>query len=87
MDHHALPEGLASRNEPRVMLALGLVELVVLERLEMKRSREIKRIIDNRTPLCPRWRTDIAALEIRNLCEQTNFRGEELSLCRSEIFA
>ena len=87
MDHHALPERLADRDEPRVMLALGLIERMIFERLEMKRGREIKRMIGDRATFGLRRCADVTALEIRDHCEKTNFRGEEFSLCRSEILA
>lgn len=87
MDNNALPERLADRDEPRVMLALGLIERVIFERLEMKRRREIKRMIGDRAAFGLRRRADVTALQIRDRREKTNFRGKELSLCGSEILA
>ena len=87
VDDNTLPEGLAGGEESRVMLALGLVELVVFQRLEVKGRREIKRVIRDRAAFGLRRSTDEAAFEIRNLREAKNFRGKDVAFSRSEILA
>ena len=87
VDDDTFPERSASGNKPCVMLALGLVKLVVLQRLEVKRCREVERVIRDRTAFGLRRSTDEAALEIRDLREAMNLRGKDLAFSRSEILA
>ena len=66
VDNDAFPERLASGNEPCVVLALGLIELVVLQGLEVQRGREVERMIHDGAMFRLRRRADEPALEIRN---------------------
>ena len=87
MDDNAFPEGSARGNEPCVMLASGLIERVVLQRLEVKRRRKVEGVIGDGPSFSLRRRTDDAALEVRDLREKAHFGGKEVSLCRTEILA
>ena len=87
VDDDALPEGPAGGNKPCVMLAFGLVELMIFQRLEVKRRRKVKGVIGDGAAFRLRGRTDEAAFEIGDPREAMNFRGEEVSLRGSEILA
>ena len=87
VDDDTFPERPASGDKPCVMLALGLVELVVFQRLEMKRRREVKRVIRDRAAFGLRRRTNEATFEVRNLREALNLRGKDVAFSRSEILA
>jgi hypothetical protein len=87
VDDDTFPERPASGDKPCVMLALGLVERVVFQRLEVKRCRKVKRVIRDRAAFGLGRRTYEAPFEIRNLREALNLRGKDVAFSRSEILA
>ena len=53
--------------------AVGLIEIMILNRLEVQCSRIVKRVIGYRTAFGRGGSPDVPALKVRNLCESTNF--------------
>ena len=70
-----------------MVLACGLMELPVLQRLEVQRACEVERMIRNRTAVFLRWRADEAGSETGNLRKATNFSRKEIPFCWGGVFA
>ncbi len=87
MYHDPLPERLAGRNEPCVMLALRLVEGVVFERFEMEAGAEVERMIGNRTSFGLRRWPHVSVLQVGDSREEAEFRNEQIPFLRSQILA
>ena len=86
-NHDAFPKRFAGRNKPRVVFALGLVELVVFQRLEVKRGRKVVGMIGHSAALSLRWGANEASLEVRDFREALNLQSKGVSLSGGEIFA
>ena len=86
INDHALPESLAGVDEARVVLALFLIKLVILEVLEVQDQGKIKGVVGHGAMLGGGGSADKTVLQIRNFeqLDQLFFnRGE---LIGSEVF-
>jgi hypothetical protein len=83
IDGNPLPKGLAGVHESRVLLAILLIVLVILEIFEMERQGVIERVIGDRSLLGRGWFPDKAVNEIGDFLEQDDlaFKGGVLFGC------